>query len=125
MSYYEGMKIMLQLAIIFTIIIISELISSILPIPVPGSIIGLLIVLLLLFAKILKEDHIKQTSSFFLDNMSIFFIPACAGIIEHLELVKSAWWQIITIAVVSFFLTFIASAYTVILVQRIMKRRES
>ena len=49
------MNILLQLAIIFGICLISEIISAMLPFAMPASIIGMLLLLVLLILKIVKK----------------------------------------------------------------------
>lgn len=118
------MKIYKELAILFLIALIGEMISAVLPFSFPGTIVALLLLLLLLSTKILKEDQIKETGDFLLSNMAIFFIPATVGLIEYLEVLKSTWWKILIISFVSFILVFIASGYTVIAVQKLARRKE-
>ncbi len=117
------MKIVKQLVLIFLVSLSGEAISSVLPFPLPGSITALFLMLILLFSGIVKEEHIKETSSFFVDNITIFFIPACVGIIDHLELLKTSWLQILLIASISFLVTFAATGYTVKLVSKLSKGR--
>ena len=45
------------------------------------------------------------------------------GIIDHLELLKTSWLQILLIASISFLVTFAATGYTVKLVSKLSKGR--
>ncbi len=117
------MKILRQVAIIFLITFSGELLATVIPLPVPGSIYALLILLILLFSHIIKEGQIVETADYLLGNMAIFFIPACVGLMEHIELLKNAWWQIILVSTVSFFLTFIASGATVSLMIKLIEKK--
>ncbi len=118
-----AMKLYKELAILFLIAIIGETISYYLPFDFPGTIIALLLLLILLLTKVIKEESIRTTGDFMLNNMAIFFIPATVGIIEHLELLKSTWWKIVLIAFLSFVLVFAASGYTVLFVQKLLRKR--
>ena len=118
------MKIYKELAILFLIALIGEVISYALPFSFPGTIIALIILLLLLSLKVIKEDQIKQSGDFLLGNMAVFFVPATVGLIEHLEILKSTWWKILVVSFISFILVFITSGYTVLLVQKLQKRRQ-
>ena len=73
------MKVFNQLVIILSIWVIGEYISSFIQgiILIPGSIVGMLLLFLLLQFKVLDLSSIENVSGFFLDNMAIFFIPAC------------------------------------------------
>ncbi len=123
MNNIDIMKIYKELAILFLIALIGEILSSYLPFSFPGTIISLLLLLLMLSAGIIKEDQIREAGDFLLNNMALFFIPATVGLIEYLEVLKSTWWKIILISFISFILVFIASGYTVVLIQKIMKGR--
>lgn len=75
------MKYIGQLTIILTITFLGEVLNKILPLPIPGSIYGLVIMLLCLQFKIIKLDMVKDVGNFLLDIMSIMFVPAAVGLI--------------------------------------------
>ena len=118
------MKLLVELAIIFMISLFGEVVSDLLPFAVPASIISLVVLLLLLSVKIIKPKQLDLAGSWILSNMAIFFIPACVSVLEHMNLLLSAWWQILVISLLSFFLTFISAGYTVMGVQKLMERRD-
>ena len=78
------MKIFREAIIILGIYLVGELISNGFSLPLPGNIIGMIILLLLLFAKVIKVEKIESISTFFLDHLSFFFIPAGVGLISSL-----------------------------------------
>ncbi len=65
-----------QIMMIFAIAFLCEGIKFLIPLPIPASIYGMLILFLLLQTKIIKLDQIKKTGSFLIDVMPIMFIPA-------------------------------------------------
>ena len=113
------MKILIQISVIFTICLIGEALSAIIPFPVPASIIALLLLLVLLLIGLIKVDHIKEKSDFLLTNMAFFFVPAGVKIIEHFETIKSIWLPIFIIVIVSTVLVFCTTTLTVILVNKL------
>lgn len=120
------MRVLLELCFLFLISLFSEFLSRLIPFPIPSSIIALVIMLILFSTKLLKEEHLEKTSSFLLDHMSFFYIPPCIGILNHLALLKSAWWKILVISVVSTIVVFALSLYSVVLTQKVIalcKRR--
>lgn len=82
------MKYIGQLTIILGISFLGELCSHFIPLPVPASIYGLVIMLLALCVKLIKVSHVKETSDFLLTAMPIMFIPASAGIIKYWSYIK-------------------------------------
>ena len=68
------MKLYVQLMIIFSISIIGEGISSVFHLPIPGSIIGLILLFLALQFKLLRLRHVSMVGNFLLANMTIHVI---------------------------------------------------
>ncbi len=115
------MEIIKQLTIILGVCLCGEFISALLPIAFPGSVIAMILLLLLLFTGVLKEKHISTVGDFFLKNMSIFFLPAAVGILEYWDIISGVLLQFLLICALTTVLTFGATAYTVMAVQRLVK----
>lgn len=115
------MKYLTQLALIFGICLVGDLISSLLPFSFPGSVISMILVLILLSSRALKEEHLGESADFLLRNMTFFFIPPGVGILRYAALVQSIWWQLLVVNLVSLVACFAASSYTVLLVMRIQR----
>lgn len=114
------MKLLSQIGILFGVCLLGEWISSLLPFPFPGTIVSMVLVLLLLFTGVMKEKHINMPADFLLTNMTFFFIPSGVRIIEHFALLKSVWWQLLVISIVSLLACFLVSSWTVILVAKLL-----
>ncbi len=95
------MKIFQQLCIILGINVAGEVISYLLHLPLPGSITGMLLLLLLLFTGVVKEEHIRETSNFLLLNMGFFFIPAGVSIMVSYHALKGCYLQALLVVVLS------------------------
>ena len=115
------MKIIGQLAIILAVYLSGLLIKIFFNLPLPGSIIGLLIMLALLHLKIVKVDNIKEVSSFFLDNMMFFFIPATVGIMASYHILDGVLFQVVGLIMISVVITI---SITALVVQYIAKRKD-
>ena len=113
------MDLIKQLAIISGICLAGEVISGVLPFTFPGSVISMLMVLILLILKVLKEESINKVSDFLLQNMSLFFIPAATAIIKEIEVLKTDILILIFISIISTVITFLATYYTVCFVAKI------
>ncbi|MBR6498683.1 MAG: CidA/LrgA family protein [Clostridia bacterium] len=74
------MRTPLQLAIIFAICLAGEFLHRIVGIPLPGNIIGMVLLLILLCLKVLKPEQISGVSSFFLNHLALFFLPPSIAI---------------------------------------------
>lgn len=93
------MKIYLQLLIIFGFSFIGNVISNVFRLPVPGSILGMILLFLALQFKILEFRHVNEAGSFLINNMTILFLPAGVGIMAKWNLISHFWAQILLIVV--------------------------
>ena len=91
------MKLYVQLMIIFIISLVGEGISSVLHLPVPGSIIGLVLLFLALQFKLLRLRHISMVGNFLLANMTILFLPPAVGIMDKFQVIAPYLLPIILI----------------------------
>lgn len=107
------MKIFKELSIILFIIFLSESISKVLSLPIPGSILGMLILLTLLLLKIITTESIETLSSYLLDNLAFFFLPAGVGIISSFDLLKGNTLKILIVITISSLVVLLVTGYTV------------
>ncbi len=114
------MKIFREAIIILGIYLVGELISKGFSLPLPGNIIGMIILLVLLCTKVIKIEKIENISAFFLDHLSFFFIPAGVGLISSFNVIKDSLIFILLLCLIT---TAIVS--TGIIVQYIIKIKES
>lgn len=91
------MKLYVQLMIIFMISLVGEGISSVFQLPVPGSIIGLVLLFLALQFKLLRLRHISMVGNFLLANMTILFLPPAVGIMDKFQVIAAYLLPIILI----------------------------
>ncbi|EGJ40575.1 MULTISPECIES: CidA/LrgA family protein [Streptococcus] len=91
------MKLYVQLMIIFMISLVGEGISSVFHLPIPGSIIGLVLLFLALQFKLLRLRHISMVGNFLLANMTILFLPPAVGIMDKFQVIAPYLLPIILI----------------------------
>ena len=91
------MKLYVQLMIIFMISLVGEGISSVFHLPVPCSIIGLVLLFLALQFKLLRLRHISMVGNFLLANMTILFLPPAVGIMDKFQVIAPYLLPIILI----------------------------
>ena len=104
------MKILKQLAIITTFTIIGEFMSKYLPIKIPGSVIGLLLLFFALEKNIIKLENIKETGNWLKNNMAFLFVPLTVGLMTSWEILQENLLVLTVIMVVTTALTMISVA---------------
>ncbi len=85
------MRIFLQFTIIAAICLAGEILHRIVGIPLPGNIIGFVLLLILLCTKALKLEQISAVSGFFLNHLAFFFLPPSIAIMTVGEDILSQW----------------------------------
>jgi len=78
------MKYIKQIAIIGGLTFIGEMMNHILPLPVPGSVYGMVVLFLCLCLGVIKEEQIKETADLLLLWMPLMFIDPSVGVIENI-----------------------------------------
>lgn len=99
------MKLLREVFIVFGIYFIGEGIANVWDVPLPGNLIGMLLLLLLLILRVVKLEQIATISDFLLGHLSFFFIPAGVGLISVLGLIKETWCWILLLCFITTFVT--------------------
>ena len=105
------MKFIYQIGIILLITFVGEVIHRIVPLPIPASIYGLLIMLLCLKTKIVKIEKVKHAGDFLLEIMPIMFIPAAVGLLTVWGKLTSILLPIIIITILTTIIVMVATGW--------------
>jgi holin-like protein len=101
--------------------------------PMPGPVIGLLLLLVLLLARDrfkilargpLQRDGVENASRGLLAHLSLLFVPAGVGVVQKLDLIAEHGIAIIVILAVSVVVTLLVTVATFRLASRLMTRNE-
>lgn len=95
------MKHLTQFCIILAFSFIGELLNKILPLPVPGSIYGMVLLFVCLETKIVPESAVRETGAFMLNIMPVLFIPAAVGLISSWGIIRHSLVKFIVTAIIS------------------------
>ena len=95
------MKYIRQFGIILAVTFIGEILKYLIPLPIPASIYGLVIMLALLMTKSIKVSAVKEASSFLIEIMSLMFIRAGVGLIVSWNAIKDIWVQLVIIIIIT------------------------
>lgn len=118
MKMGDDMKIIKQLFVILVFYVLGEIIAfgikTILPnVFIPGTIIGLALLLVALLIKKIPIDHVDDVGSFLTSNMAFFFIPAAVSVLEYVNILQASFVRIIYIIVISIVFSFFMVALSV------------
>lgn len=93
--------LIIQCAVIFTFLALGETLAWLTGIPVPGSIIGMLLLTAALQLRIIRLRHVSGVADFLVKNLGFFFIPAGVALVDHFDLLRREWLPIVGAAVIS------------------------
>lgn len=79
--------------------VLSVLIAPIFP--VPGSVLGLILMFTALRTGVLSRARVREVSNWLTSNMGLFFIPPGVAIISYFDLLSTIWWQLLIVIVVT------------------------
>lgn len=114
------MKLLREVIIIFGIYFIGEGIKQATNVPIPGNLIGMILLFILLCTRILKVEQISTVSDFLLGHMPFFFIPAGVALMASFSLIQDIWLQILILCFVTTLITMGVSGFGV---EWLMKRK--
>ena len=119
------MKYIIQFLIIAAFAFVGELLHHFIPLQIPASIYGIVLLFIALELKWVKVSDIRETSSFLIAVMPIMFIPAAVGLMDSWVEVKSSIWAYAAVTVISTFVVMgVSGAVTQGVIRRGRKQQE-
>lgn len=110
-----------QFGIIMLISFCGEVLNLLIPIPIPASIYGLVLMLLALNFRWITVDKVEEVGGFLIDIMPVMFIPAAVGLLNSWADLKDIWAQLLFVTVLTTVLVMIVSGKAA---QWLMRRKE-
>lgn len=112
-----------QFSIILIIYFLGDLMQKALGLPIPGNVLGMLILFFSLYTGVVKLNVIDKISDFLLENMAFFFLPAGASLITCFTLLEGKLTAILAVSLISTFVILAVTGLTVELVQRFFRKK--
>lgn len=121
-----------SLSLILLCQLIGEVVVRGLGLPLPGPVLGLLLLLIMLLARDrfailargpLRNDGVETASKGMLAHLSLLFVPAGVGVVQKLDLLAAHGVAIILVLALSVVVTLLATVLTFRLVSRLLKQQ--
>ncbi len=107
-----------------TVLLVFQLIGEVLVqfagLPIPGPVIGLLLLFLSLCARGSLAAPLRDTANGLLQHLSLLFVPAGVGVMVHFSRVAGEWLPILAATIIS---TALAIAVSALVMQGLMRGR--
>ena len=97
--------------ILIALQLLGEAISTLLSIPIPGSVIGMVILLCGLIIKKSISEDLSIAADGLIKYIGLLFVPAGAGVSLYLDLIAEEWLMIIVASFTSTVLTLLSAAF--------------
>lgn len=103
---------------------VGEILHAVLPLPIPASIYGLVLMLALLMTGALKLDTVEDAGKFMIEIMPVMFIPAGVSLMESWGELKAVLVPVLVITLVSTIVVMIVSGRVTQAVIRLEKKHK-
>lgn len=100
--------ILAQVILLTSIGLLGEFIVKWFHIPIPGSLLGMFILLGLLLTKIIKLEWVELGAAVLIGDLLLFFIPSAIGIINYSDLFGKTGLLLVGVVIVSILLVIIS-----------------
>jgi len=112
-----------------TILLFYQLIGEIsvrwLGLPVPGPVLGMIMLFITLLIKGSISKSLEGASTTLLSHLSLLFIPAGVGMMVHVERIANEWLSISIALLLSTAITLIFSALVMLFMSKLMTGKEN
>lgn len=95
------MKYVKQFGIILAVAFAGEILNTLIPLPIPASIYGLVIMLILLCTGIIRPAAVNSAAKLLIDIMPLMFIPAGVGLLKAWDVLRPIFLPVAVITLVS------------------------
>lgn len=112
------MKYLKQFFLIIVISFIGEIFHAVIPLPVPASIYGIVLLFTGLMTGIVPLESVKDAAAFLIEIMPVMFVPAAVGLIESWEILSS---KLVSYILVTFLTTIVVMAVTGVVTQKVIR----
>ena len=102
-------KIIVQIGVLYLFSFIGTWIVQLLHIPLPGSIIGLILLLIGLVSGVIPPWFIKEGAGFLIAILTLLFVPATVGIMQYPQLLSGYGVLLVLIVCMSTCIAFVVT----------------
>ncbi len=105
--------------------LVGELIVLSLDLPVPGPVVGMLLLLLSLMIKNPFATQLEVPTGLLLSHLSLLFIPAGVGVMVHLVRLQQEWLAISVALIVSTILGLLVTAWSMMAIYKLLNWKKA
>ena len=115
------MNYLKQFLIILAISLLGEICKTIIPLPIPASIYGMVFMFIFLLTGVIKLNQVRDAGKFLIEIMPVMFIPAGVGLMSSWNVLQSV---LIPVSVITVITIFTVMASTGLVSQTVINRKK-
>ncbi|MBO6782962.1 MAG: CidA/LrgA family protein [Alphaproteobacteria bacterium] len=112
---------LLPLLALFACQLAGEVLQAVLNLPVPGPVLGMVILLAGLFVRGGIPEPLAHVANGILAHLSLLFVPAGVGVLLHFSRIQAEWLAIVAALVGSTWLTLVVTVFVMRLASRLLR----
>lgn len=107
----KALNIIAQIALLIIFSWAMNLLIAWLHLPIPGSILGMLVLFVLLQTKVVRSEWLEAGSNWLIAELLLFFVSPAVGIIGYRQLLVSDGWRIALIVALGTIVVMMSSGW--------------
>lgn len=106
------MKYVFQFCIIMVFVLLGEIMEHFIPLPIAGSIYGLILLFFALALRIVKLSWVEDIANWLHSIMALFFVAPAVAVIDIWADISDIWWILVLLMVAAYLVTMITTGVT-------------
>ncbi len=106
------MKYLFQICVIMIFVFLGELMEHFIPLPIAGSIYGLILLFIALCCGVVKLKWVEDVAGWLHSIMALFFVAPAVAIIDIWGEISAIWPMLVILLVVAYMITMITTGLT-------------
>lgn len=115
--------ILKAILVVFGCLFIGQVIIALTNLPLPPSVIGLVVLFLALQSGLVKLATVEKLAKVLMDYLVLLVIPACISIMQYLDIIRDDLWVLLVGVGVSTVLVLISTAGSYTWLRKLQKSR--
>ncbi|MFB3167318.1 CidA/LrgA family holin-like protein [Neobacillus sp. 179-C4.2 HS] len=112
--------IVIQILFIHVFLFLGAALKEVIPLPIPGSMFGLILLFLALYFRIVKLEWVERGAKWLMAELLLFFVPSAIGIVNYDDILSLQGAEIVLLIGIS---TVIVLGMTALVAERITDRK--
>lgn len=108
----KRMKYLAQFCVIMVFVVLGEILGNIIPLPIAGSIYGLVLLFLALATGVVKLSWVEDVASWLHSIMALFFVAPAVAIMDIWGDIAGVWPMLVLLLVITYFVSMVTTGVT-------------